>query len=106
MGVIGSEQCVAVEDPLVFAGSCDRRDDRRVPLRIMKRLVDQTIDDVHGILGTRTAGDRVTWVRDVFARIGGDSRELKAVAVWNPTTENGVNRSNGGEWLQWEPAVY
>jgi hypothetical protein len=40
-------------------------------------------------------------VRDLFERVDVDSRELAAVAIWNATTENGVNRSNAvSEWLR------
>jgi hypothetical protein len=38
---------------------------------------------------------------DLFERVDVDSRELKAVAVWNMTTDQGVNRSDAvSEWLR------
>ena len=44
---------------------------------------------------------RVATVRDLFERVDVDSRELKAVAVWNMTTDQGVNRSDAvSEWLR------
>jgi len=44
---------------------------------------------------------RVATVRDLFERVDVDSRELKAVAVWNMTTDQGVNRSDAvREWLR------
>jgi hypothetical protein len=44
---------------------------------------------------------RVATVRDLSERIDVDSRELKAGAVWNMTTDLGVNRSDAvREWLR------
>jgi len=39
--------------------------------------------------------------RDLFERVDVDSRELKAGAVWNMTTDQGVNWSDAAsEWLR------
>jgi hypothetical protein len=39
--------------------------------------------------------------RDLFERVDVDSRELKAVAVWNVTTHQGVKGSVAvSEWLR------
>lgn len=74
---------------------------RERPLRITKKLVDQTIDEMTGILERAPLDTRVAWVRDLFERVDVDSRELKAVAIWNATAEDGVNRSNAvSEWLR------
>jgi hypothetical protein len=43
----------------------------------------------------------VATVRDLFDPVDVDSRELKAVAVWNISTDQGVNRSHAvSEWLR------
>jgi len=37
----------------------------------------------------------------IFERVDVDSLELKAVAVWNTTTDQGVNRSDAvSDWLR------
>jgi hypothetical protein len=61
------------------------------PIRITKKLVDDTIAQFDGILGRAPLETRVATVRDLFERVDVDSRELKAVAVWNMTTDQGVN---------------
>jgi len=71
------------------------------PLRITKRMVDDTIAQFNGILERAPLDTRVACVRDLFERVDVDSRELKAVAVWNVTTDQGVNRSDAvSEWLR------
>jgi hypothetical protein len=47
------------------------------------------------------AEHRGATVRDLFERVDVESRELKAVAIWNMTTGEGVNRSDAvSEWLR------
>ena len=71
------------------------------PIRITKKLVDDTIAQFEGILERAPLETRVATVRDLFERVDVDSRELKAVAVWNMTTDQGVNRSDAvSEWLR------
>jgi hypothetical protein len=67
---------------------------RERPLRITKKLVDQTIDEMTGILERAPLDTRVAWVRDLFERVDVDSCEHKAVAICDWTTEDRVNRSN------------
>jgi hypothetical protein len=62
------------------------------PIRITKKLVDETIAQFEGILERAPLDTMVATVRDLFERVDVDSRELKAVAVWNMTTDQGVNR--------------
>jgi hypothetical protein len=64
------------------------------PLRITKKMVDDTIAQFEGILERAPLETRVATVRDLFERVDVDSRELKAVAVWNVATDHGVNRSD------------
>ena len=71
------------------------------PIRITKKLVNDTIAQFEGILKRAPLETRVATVRDLFERVDVDSRELKAVAVWNMTTDQGVNRSDAvSEWLR------
>lgn len=71
------------------------------PIRITKKLVDDTISQFEGILERAPLDTRVATVRDLFERVDVDSRELKAVAVWNMTTDQGVSRSDAvSEWLR------
>ena len=71
------------------------------PLRITTKLVQQTIDDMNGILDHAPLATRVAWVRDLFDRIDVDSRDEKAVAAWRAATDEGVDRSDSVyEWLR------
>jgi hypothetical protein len=71
------------------------------PIRITKKLVNETIAQFEGILERAPLDTRVATVRDLFERVDVDSRELKAVAVWNMTTDQGVNRSDAvSVWLR------
>lgn len=71
------------------------------PLRITRKMVADTIAQFEGILEHAPLDARVATVRDLFQRVDVDSRELKAVAVWNMTTGEGVNRSDAvSEWLR------
>lgn len=64
-------------------------------------MVDDTIERFNGILERAPLDTRIACVRDLFDRVDVDSRELKAVAVWNVTTDQGVNRSDAvREWLR------
>jgi hypothetical protein len=63
------------------------------PLRSTTKLVQQTIDDMNGILDHAPSATQVAWMRDLFDRIDVDSRDEKAVAIWMAVTDEGVNRS-------------
>jgi len=86
-----------------LAAATDRLSDLQLterPIRITKRMVDETIAQFEGILEGAPLETRVATVRDLFERVDVDSRELKALAVWNMTTDQGVNRSDAvSEWL-------
>jgi hypothetical protein len=87
-----------------LAAATKRVDDLQLkerPIRITKRLVDETIAQFDGILERAPLDTRVATVRDLFERVDVDSRELKAIAVWNMTTDHGVKRSDAvSEWLR------
>jgi hypothetical protein len=74
-------------------------------------MVGDTIAQFEGILERAPLDTRVATVRDLFERVDVDSRELKAVTVWNVTTEQGVNRSDavssgsGGRIRTYDQAV-
>lgn len=69
--------------------------------RKLPQLVDDTLAQFEGVLERAPLETRVATVRDLFERVDVDSRELKAVAVWNMTTDQGVNRSDAvSEWLR------
>lgn len=71
------------------------------PIRFTKKLVDDTVAQFEGILARAPLETSVATVRDLFERVDVDSRGLKAVAVWNMTTDQGVNRSDAvSEWLR------
>jgi hypothetical protein len=56
---------------------------------------------VRGHLERAPLETRVATVRDLFERVDVDSRELKALAVWNMTTDQGVKRSDAvSVWLR------
>ncbi|HEV8596822.1 MAG TPA: hypothetical protein VGR23_03795 [Candidatus Dormibacteraeota bacterium] len=64
-------------------------------------MVDDTIVQFEGVLDRAPLDTRVATVRGLFERVDVDIRELKAVAVWNVTTDQGVNRSDAvSEWLR------
>jgi hypothetical protein len=64
-------------------------------------MVNDTIAQFDGSLERAPLDIRIATVRDLFERVDVDSRELKAVAVWNVTTDQGVNRSDAvSEWLR------
>lgn len=71
------------------------------PIRITKRMVDDTIAQFEGTLERAPLDTRVATVRDLFERVDVDRRELKAVAVRNVTTDQGADRSDPvGDWLR------
>jgi hypothetical protein len=69
------------------------------PIRITKRIVDDTIAQFEGTQERAPLDTRVATVRDLFERVDVNRRELKAVAVRNVTTDQGANRSDPvGDW--------
>jgi hypothetical protein len=71
------------------------------PLRITATLVQETIDEVTGILEHAPLETRVAWVRHLFAQIDIDSREGRAVAAWKAVTRSGCQPIGFGKrWLR------
>jgi hypothetical protein len=81
------------------------------PIRITKRMVDDTIAQFEGTLERAPLDTRVATVRDLFERVDVDRRELKAVAVRNVTTDQAVTgrmqytSGSGGRTRTYDQAV-
>jgi site-specific DNA recombinase len=52
------------------------------PVTVTPKIVQETIDEMNGILEHAALDTRVAWVRDLFDRIDVDSRAGEATAVW------------------------
>jgi len=61
---------------------------------LTKKFVQQTMDEMTGLVEHALMDIRVAWVRDLFERVTVDGREEHVVAIWNVTTDQGVNRSD------------
>jgi hypothetical protein len=73
------------------------------PVTVTPKLVQQTIDEMNGILEHAALDTRVAWVRDLFDRIDVDSRVGEAAAVWRTGGNEigAVSRSTVvSEWLR------
>jgi hypothetical protein len=64
------------------------------PMPLTKTLVQQTIEEMTGLIEHAPMDTRVAWVRDLFERVTVDGREEHAVAIWREPTDEGVNRSD------------
>ena len=72
------------------------------PIAVTPKL-QETIDEMNGILEHAALDTRVAWVRDLFDRIDVDSRAGEAAAVWRAGGDEtgAVSRSNvASEWLR------
>jgi hypothetical protein len=66
---------------------------------LTKTFVQQTIDQMTGLVEHAPMDTRVAWVGDLFERV--DGREEHAVAIWKEPTDDGVNRSDSvSSWLR------
>jgi len=71
------------------------------PCRRPRGFVQQTMDEMSGLIDNAALDTRVAWVRDLMDRVTVDGREEHAVAVWKATNDEGVNRSDSlTEWLR------
>jgi hypothetical protein len=81
-----------------------KRDDLeqvRKPLSTSKRFVQQTMDEMTGLIDNAALDTRVAWVRDLMDRVTVDGREEHAVAIWRTASDDGVNRSDSvSSWLR------
>lgn len=66
-----------------------------------KRFIQQTMDEMTGLLDNAALDTRVAWVRDLLDRVSVDGREEHAVATWRTASDDGVKRSDSGSsWLR------
>jgi len=78
-----------------FAGHDDE------PMSTSKKFVQQTMDEMTGLIENAALDTRVAWVRDLLDRVTVDGREEHAVAIWRTATDDGVNRSDSvSSWLR------
>ncbi|HEV8545033.1 MAG TPA: hypothetical protein VGQ64_01965 [Candidatus Limnocylindrales bacterium] len=68
---------------------------------LTKKFVQQTKDEMTGLVEHAPMDTRVALVRDLFERVTVDGREEHAVAIWKESTDEGVNRSDSvSSWLR------
>ncbi len=66
-----------------------------------KRFVQQTMDEMTGLIENAALDTRVAWVRQLLDRFPVDGREEHAVAIWRTASDDGVNRSDSARsWLR------
>jgi len=71
------------------------------PYRITRKLVQELIDQMTGLVEHAPLETRVAWVRDLFERIDVDRAEQRAVARWKAPTDQDVDRLESvTEWLR------
>lgn len=71
------------------------------PYRITRKLVQELIDQMTGLVEHAPLETRVARVRDLFERIDVDGAEQRAVACWKAPTDQGVDRLESvTEWLR------
>ena len=94
-------QAVARRDELEQVGT---------PMSTSKRFIQQTMDEMTGLIENAALDTRVAWVRDLLDRVTVDGREEHAVAIWRTATGGGVNVNRSDSVSSWlrgpEPAVY
>lgn len=55
-----------------------------------KKFVQQTMDEMTGLIESSALDTRVAWVRDLLDRVTVDGREERVVAIWRTATDDGV----------------
>ncbi len=71
------------------------------PYRITRKLVQELLDQMTGLVEHAPIETRVAWVRDLFERIDVDGTEQRAVAAWKAPAGQGVDRLESvTEWLR------
>jgi hypothetical protein len=83
------------------AAKCDELEQMRTPMSTSKRFIQQTMDEMTGLIDNAALDTRVAWVRDLMDRVTVDGREEHAVAIWRTASDDGVNRSDSvSSWLR------
>jgi hypothetical protein len=75
------------------AAKRDALEQMRTPMSTSKRFIQQTIDEMNGLIDNSALDTRVAWVRDLMDRVTVDGREAHAVAIWRTASDGGVDRS-------------
>jgi hypothetical protein len=71
------------------------------PMPTTKKFVQQTMDEMTGLIENAALDTRVAWVHDLLDRVTVDGRAERAVAIWRTATDDGVNRSDSvSSWLR------
>jgi hypothetical protein len=66
-----------------------------------KKVIQQTMDEMTGLIENSALDTLVAWVRDLLDRVTVDGREEHAVTIWRTATDDGVNRSDSvSSWLR------
>jgi site-specific DNA recombinase len=79
----------------------DELEQVRKPLSTSQKFVQQTMDEMTGLIENSALDTRVAWVRDLLDRVTVDGREEHAVAIWRTASDDGVNRSDSvSSWLR------
>ena len=79
----------------------DELEQVRTPMSTSKKFVQQTMDEMTGLIENAALDTRVAWVRDLLDRVTVDGREEHAVAIWRTASDDGVNRSDSvSSWLR------
>lgn len=66
-----------------------------------RKSIQQTMDEMTGLIDNAALDTRVARVRDLLDRVTVDGREEHAVAIWRTTADDGVNRSDSvRSWLR------
>jgi ATP-dependent Clp protease ATP-binding subunit ClpA len=83
------------------AAKRDELEQLRTPMSTSKRFIQQTMDEMNGLIDNPALDIRVAWVRDLMDRVTVDGREEHAVAIWRTASDDGVNRSDSvSSWLR------
>jgi Recombinase zinc beta ribbon domain/Recombinase len=83
------------------AAQLDELEQLRTPMSTSKRFIQQTMDEMNGLIDNAALDTRLAWVRDLMDRVTVDGREEHAVAIWRTASDDGVNRSDPvSSWLR------
>lgn len=66
-----------------------------------KSSIQQTLDEMTGLIENAALDTGVAWVRDLLDQVTVDGREEHAVAIWRMASDAGVDRSDSvSSWLR------
>lgn len=70
------------------------------PYRTTRKLVQDLVDQMTGLVEHAPIETRVAWVRDLFERIDVDGTEQRAIAAWKAPTGQVDRLESVTEWLR------